>query len=136
MDEDLPSGTGLGMSMNTTDEFCRTLGDIPTYGLSGNREDDDVVRIQMPAGAPGARDQEEAEGQAGAWEEVGIDDTRVEIGDVNTQPILEEEPDVSRGVANALKLAFKKGYFDKGEKATKGSGLKHLRAVNYSIEDK
>lgn len=25
--------------LNATAEFCRTLGDIPTYGLSGNREE-------------------------------------------------------------------------------------------------
>lgn len=25
--------------LNSTAEFCRTLGDIPTYGLSGNREE-------------------------------------------------------------------------------------------------
>lgn len=26
--------------LNATSEFCRTLGDIPTYGQSGNREED------------------------------------------------------------------------------------------------
>lgn len=25
--------------LNSTAEFCRTLGDIPTYGLAGNREE-------------------------------------------------------------------------------------------------
>lgn len=25
--------------LNATAEFCRTLGDIPTYGLAGNREE-------------------------------------------------------------------------------------------------
>ncbi|MGH0189097.1 UNVERIFIED_CONTAM: hypothetical protein FKN15_033326 [Acipenser sinensis] len=28
---------------NATSEFCRTLGDIPTYGLSGNREDQEEI---------------------------------------------------------------------------------------------
>lgn len=27
--------------LNSTAEFCRTLGDIPTYGLAGNREEND-----------------------------------------------------------------------------------------------
>lgn len=26
--------------LNATAEFCRTLGDIPTYGLAGNRDED------------------------------------------------------------------------------------------------
>ena len=27
--------------LNSTSEFCRALGEIPTYGMAGNREDDD-----------------------------------------------------------------------------------------------
>lgn len=27
-----------GMVLDATAEFCRTLGDIPTYGLAGNRD--------------------------------------------------------------------------------------------------
>lgn len=30
---------------NATSEFCRTLGDIPTYGLSGNREDQEDLMV-------------------------------------------------------------------------------------------
>lgn len=30
---------------NATSEFCRTLGDIPTYGLSGNREDQEDIMV-------------------------------------------------------------------------------------------
>ena len=33
-------GPGGSIVLNATAEFCRTLGDIPTYGLSGNREED------------------------------------------------------------------------------------------------
>ena len=29
------------ITLNATAEFCRTLGDIPTYGLAGNREEND-----------------------------------------------------------------------------------------------
>lgn len=29
---------GGSMVLDATAEFCRTLGDIPTYGLAGNRE--------------------------------------------------------------------------------------------------
>ncbi|XP_045599414.1 U4/U6.U5 tri-snRNP-associated protein 1 [Procambarus clarkii] len=129
MEED---GAGLVMTLNTTDEFCRTLGDLPTYGLSGNRADDEqtMLQLQQPK-------EKEAQEPRGAWEEVGIDDTRVEISDSMTVPILEEEPDASKGVANALKLALKKGYLEKTN-VTKSANaaLQHLRAVHYSIEDK
>lgn len=27
--------------LNATAEFCRTLGDIPTYGMAGNRDEDE-----------------------------------------------------------------------------------------------
>ncbi|KAG7154951.1 U4/U6.U5 tri-snRNP-associated protein 1-like [Homarus americanus] len=131
MEED-DDDAGLVMTLNTTDEFCRTLGDLPTYGLSGNRADDDqtMLQLQQPR-------EKEAQEPRGAWEEVGIDDTRVEISDSMTVPILEEEPDASKGVANALKLALKKGYLEKTN-VTKSANaaLQHLRAVHYSIEDK
>lgn len=29
---------GAAMVLDATAEFCRTLGDIPTYGLAGNRD--------------------------------------------------------------------------------------------------
>lgn len=32
---------------NATSEFCRTLGDIPTYGLSGNREDQEDIMVNI-----------------------------------------------------------------------------------------
>ena len=28
------------ITLNATSEFCRTLGDIPTYGQSGNRDEE------------------------------------------------------------------------------------------------
>ena len=38
-----PSATlnegGSMIILNSTSEFCRNLGEIPTYGLSGNREE-------------------------------------------------------------------------------------------------
>lgn len=40
-------GEDLLMTLNTTDEFCRTLGDLPTYGLSGNRAEEDQSMLQL-----------------------------------------------------------------------------------------
>jgi U4/U6.U5 tri-snRNP-associated protein 1 len=30
---------GISITLNATSEFCRALGDIPTYGQSGNRNE-------------------------------------------------------------------------------------------------
>lgn len=55
-----------------------------------------------------------------------------------SQPILEEEPDVSVGVAGALKLAMTKGYLDKEASksfgATRSSSI--ITAQSYEIENK
>ena len=32
---------GSSIELNSTSEFCRSLGEIPTLGLAGNRDDDD-----------------------------------------------------------------------------------------------
>lgn len=33
---------------NATSEFCRTLGEIPTYGLAGNREEQEELMVGPP----------------------------------------------------------------------------------------
>lgn len=33
--------------LNATAEFCRTLGDIPTYGMAGNREEDSLDEMMV-----------------------------------------------------------------------------------------
>lgn len=63
-----------------------------------------------------------------------IDSTQIKTQDIQ---ILDEEPDISTGVAGALKLAMSKGYLDKEQKnRPSNSKLAHLQAQNYSIEDK
>lgn len=46
-EEMVVDGEELLMTLNTTDEFCRTLGDLPTYGLSGNRAEEDQSMLQL-----------------------------------------------------------------------------------------
>ena len=36
-----PDGGGINITLNATSEFCRSLGEIPTYGMAGNREEDE-----------------------------------------------------------------------------------------------
>ena len=40
METDSDKPEGVSIVLNATSEFCRALGDIPTYGQAGNREED------------------------------------------------------------------------------------------------
>jgi len=46
-----PSHVGSSIELNSTSEFCRSLGEIPTLGLSGNRDDDDDEMVLYIAAA-------------------------------------------------------------------------------------
>lgn len=124
--------------LNATAEFCRTLGDIPTYGLAGNREENgqelmdfemDGVKEEPPA------NEEEDDGR-GAWNMVHLDESTSEpIAMENA--ILDAEPSLGHGVGGALKLAMSKGYLQKEDSSRpSASRFAHLQAQNYSIEDK
>ncbi len=54
----------------------------------------------------------------------------------STFTILDEEPNLAKGLAGAIKMASTKGYFDAQEKERKGTNLAHLQAKSYTIEDK
>ena len=41
MEEDEEDPNKSSIVLNATAEFCRTLGDIPTYGMAGNRDEDE-----------------------------------------------------------------------------------------------
>ncbi|CAG2115520.1 unnamed protein product [Medioppia subpectinata] len=85
--------------LNSTAEFCRNLGDIPTYGLAGNRdEDEELMELEEEViNEPRVHDSDPTRGQ---WNEVEVrdDDIAPDLDDNEGQPILEEEPDVSRGL--------------------------------------
>uniref|UniRef100_A0A131YC32 Putative catalytic step 2 spliceosome n=1 Tax=Ixodes ricinus TaxID=34613 RepID=A0A131YC32_IXORI len=120
--------------LNSTAEFCRTLGDIPTYGMSGNRDEEAEELMDLEP-------EEDVEANdptnRGTWNEVDLEEKPVEIKDREKEPILEEEPDLSVGVSGALRLAVKKGYIETEEKnsapPTKNS---ELHAQSYTIEEK
>nr|CAD7199434.1 unnamed protein product [Timema douglasi] len=136
---DAEGGTGPGGSivLNATAEFCRTLGDIPTYGLAGNRDEDaeELLDYEREMNEEKRRQDEEGR-QRGAWNEVEMDETPVDVLPAEV-PILDAEPDVGSGVAGALRLAISKGYLEKEDKnKPSASRFAHLQAQNYSIEDK
>lgn len=129
------------ITLNQTAEFCRTLGDIPTYGQSGNRGVDANEIMDFDSEhEEAAEPMEEEEPTTGTWNSVNPDlepkpsEKNLEITEV---AILDEEPDVSAGMGAALKLALSKGYLEKEESnRPSNTRMAHLLAQNYSIEDK
>ncbi|KAL6110896.1 sart1 [Pungitius sinensis] len=125
---------------NATSEFCRTLGDIPTYGLSGNREDqEDIMDFEEKEEKEDAGDSDSEMDENIGWSTVNLDE-EVKPPDFATAcaTILDEEPIVKSGLAAALLLCKNKGLLDtemqkiSRVRATKGA----LPNDNYCIEDK
>lgn len=129
--------------LNATAEFCRTLGDIPTYGMSGNRDhdvdmmddmisEDEMETDEQHAAAAGraaaAAACADEERSTGTWNSVNTDAVAATPDEPaaggshgggdgrqrgGDQAILDEEPDVGSGMGAALKLALSKGYLEK-----------------------
>lgn len=132
------------ITLNQTAEFCRTLGDIPTYGMSGNRGVDaaEIMDFEGEAEAE-AEPMDDDEPITGTWNSVNPDDVEPQaaedekIIDIAEVAILDEEPDVASGMGAALKLALSKGYLEKEElNRPSNTRMAHLQAQNYAIEDK
>ncbi|XP_052393027.1 U4/U6.U5 tri-snRNP-associated protein 1 [Carassius gibelio] len=125
---------------NATSEFCRTLGDIPTYGLSGNREDqEDIMDFEKDTEKEGGGQSDSDMDDNVGWSTVNLDEEKgqADISMASTT-ILDEEPIVNSGLAAALLLCKNKGLLDTQMlkvarvKAPKGA----LPNDNYAIEDK
>ena len=107
---------------NATSEFCRTLGEIPTYGLAGNREDQEELMVGPraahsrtlpgPALLLGAGDGGSAspqgqasvlkgDGLAGAWTEPGHPSSRTLNGTRSARPVAALSPTGRRTWAGA-----------------------------------
>ncbi|KAG5674371.1 hypothetical protein PVAND_004345 [Polypedilum vanderplanki] len=126
------------ITLNQTAEFCRTLGDIPTYGMAGNRDENtDMMDLEDEV-----EEQEPSMDKRGKWNTVDPNEEPklaegVPIVEPEDVAILDEEPDIGAGVANALKLAMSKGYLEKEEtNRPSNSRFAHLQAQHYSIDDK
>lgn len=138
-DED-DDAAGINIVLNSTAEFCRTLGDIPTYGSAGNREQEfeDDVMDETPIKEEAAADKQPSTSRTDKWNEVDPDaEHDASMDSVEQKPILEEEPEMNMGVAGALMLAMKKGYIEKDTKSgASASGRSNMEAKNYTIEEK
>ncbi|CAG2164494.1 unnamed protein product, partial [Oppiella nova] len=124
--------------LNSTAEFCRNLGDIPTYGLAGNRDEDEELMELEETLIETRNPTHDSDPNRGQWNEVEVkeDDIAQDLEDNEGQPILEEEPDVSRGLVGALQLAMKKGYLDKEVKKVSASRQSAIESQSYTIEEK
>lgn len=130
---------GGNITLNATSEFCRALGDIPTYGQSGNRaeiEKDELADLEKELLEQRQKMEDEEEEPTG-WNRVEIDETPVNITGDDTA-ILEDEPVIAHGMGGALKVALNKGFLEHEEiKPVKLSKqMMEIQAQNYSIEDK
>lgn len=125
---------------NATSEFCRTLGDIPTYGQSGNREDqEDIMDFEQEEEKDDAGGSDSDMDENVGWSTVNLDEEQKQP-DFSTASatILDEEPIVNSGLAAALLLCKNKGLLD-----TQMQKVARVRAPkgalpndNYCIEDK
>ncbi|XP_075974357.1 U4/U6.U5 tri-snRNP-associated protein 1 [Anticarsia gemmatalis] len=133
--ETLTSGTS--MVLDATAEFCRTLGDIPTYGLAGNRDHHaeimDFEREDMDV-----EPEVEVPDAGSAWSRVDVNNEKPADLAAGSCVGLEAEPSLGAGVWGALQLALSKGYLERaGNAPAPPSAHRHLlTARHYSIEDK
>lgn len=115
------------------------VGDIPTYGKAGNRDEDvhDMIDFEKEGSKSDDDCQIISDDEGGRWNSVDPNEQRLADIKPTEVPILDEEPDVGSGVGAALKLAMSKGYLDK-EQNNRPSNTRfaHLQAKHYSIEDK
>lgn len=131
--------------LNETSEFCRHLGAWRANESTGMGEpvSSDLLEFESSL-------KESSQNHRGRWEEVKHDFSDEDDEDApkkqrhvnaprttsSTFTILDEEPNLVKGLAGAIKMASTKGYFEAKEKEKKGSNLAHLQAKSYTIEDK
>ena len=139
---------GAIITLNRTAEFCRSLGDIPTYGQSGNRVEqatDELAEFEAELEEERRR-REEASAASGGWQEVGGSSFDHASRSMNAtesskmggaSAILDDEPVLNKGgVAAALAMASRKGYLEQKSGPEPGTQIvSALRAKHVVQED-
>uniref|UniRef100_A0A452U2F3 Spliceosome associated factor 1, recruiter of U4/U6.U5 tri-snRNP n=1 Tax=Ursus maritimus TaxID=29073 RepID=A0A452U2F3_URSMA len=125
---------------NATSEFCRTLGEIPTYGLAGNREEQEELMDFERDEERSANGGSESDGEENiGWSTVNLDEEKQQQDfSASSTTILDEEPIVNRGLAAALLLCQNKGLLETTVQkvARVKAPNKSLPSAVYCIEDK
>lgn len=159
------AGVISGLGINSLAEFCRNIGDTAhvkvEYDSDMNDSDDEqVVNLRRersdlkPTSDPISVSKESSRSKdgridkrKGAWTEVNDrEEEEDDISDASDEeaprmkvaPILGEEPDLTIGVAAALKLAKNKGYLESESKKSGAlpKSTSSISAVNYLIDEK
>ncbi|CAB3224039.1 unnamed protein product [Arctia plantaginis] len=128
---------GGSMVLDATAEFCRTLGDIPTYGLAGNRDHHAEI-IDFEREDMEVEQEADVTDTAGAWSRVDVNSDKPADLAAGSCVGLEAEPALGCGVWGALQLALSKGYLERAGAAPAPPSARSalLTARHYSIEDK
>ncbi|XP_064407778.1 U4/U6.U5 tri-snRNP-associated protein 1 isoform X2 [Latimeria chalumnae] len=138
-DEEDPEQKGT-IIFNATSEFCRTLGEIPTYGLAGNREEqDELMDFEHDDNRSSNRDTDSDGEENLGWSAVNLDEEKKQTDPSSTSTtILDEEPIVNRGLGAALLLCKNKGLLEtRMQKVARVKAPnKELPSAVYCIEDK
>uniref|UniRef100_A0A670ZNK9 Spliceosome associated factor 1, recruiter of U4/U6.U5 tri-snRNP n=1 Tax=Pseudonaja textilis TaxID=8673 RepID=A0A670ZNK9_PSETE len=125
---------------NATSEFCRTLGEIPTYGLAGNREEQEELLDFERDDERSATGGSDSDGEENiGWSMVNLDEEKHQQDfSTSSTTILDEEPIVNRGLAAALMLCQNKGLLETTVQkvARVKAPNKSLPSAVYCIEDK
>ncbi|KAM6435362.1 U4/U6.U5 tri-snRNP-associated protein 1 [Liasis olivaceus] len=125
---------------NATSEFCRTLGEIPTYGLAGNREEQEELLDFERDDERSATGGSDSDGEENiGWSTVNLDEEKHQQDfSASSTTILDEEPIVNRGLAAALMLCQNKGLLETTVQkvARVKAPNKSLPSAVYCIEDK
>ena len=134
---------------DSTSEFYKTIGDLPSYGLAGNR-DDEVDYSEILAEQEKELKKKESEesskkekhkkdkkkkhrrSRSRSKSKSPEDEEKMEVDSKKPTEyvnVLGQEKDVTKGVAGMLKLASEKGYLeDPNAKRNRGGTLKHLES--------
>ncbi|XP_039215832.1 U4/U6.U5 tri-snRNP-associated protein 1 [Crotalus tigris] len=125
---------------NATSEFCRTLGEIPTYGLAGNREEQEELLDFERDDERSATGGSDSDGEENiGWSTVNLDEEKNQQDFfTSSTTILDEEPIVNRGLGAALMLCQNKGLLETTVQkvARVKAPNKSLPSAVYCIEDK
>uniref|UniRef100_UPI00358FE0C4 U4/U6.U5 tri-snRNP-associated protein 1 n=1 Tax=Myxine glutinosa TaxID=7769 RepID=UPI00358FE0C4 len=130
-------GEKQSIVFNSTSEFCRTLGEIPTYGMAGNRDENKEAMDIEQSDSDMSSDMSDEDNTAG-WNAVDVNEREANDENMlNMTTILEEEPVIASGLSAALKLCNSKGYLDtKMQRVARVKAPKTLPSSMYTIEDK
>eukprot|EP00112_Aurelia_sp_Birch-Aquarium-sp1_P016841 Seg385.12 transcript_id=Seg385.12/GoldUCD/mRNA.D3Y31 product="U4/U6.U5 tri-snRNP-associated protein 1" protein_id=Seg385.12/GoldUCD/D3Y31 len=120
---DKKKSKGGSIVLDSTSEFCRTLGEIPTIDTAANeeKEDDEDEDFEM--------------GATGGWERVVATEKKEKVDIQKYEAVLEEEPDLKVGVSAALRMASMKGFIEADKKKVLNTGPSNLPKTKAVIDE-